>query len=260
MDDDRFRLSRLQELANRAYARETITHSDFLTLSEQSLFLAQAGPKGTNRYGAAYFRLFGEGEGYERKLTFFSSEPLGKEEASEEANAILSCVEVAPRSPKFAEELTHRDYLGAIMGLGFERKEFGDLVVIENAAYAISFRRIVPAIVEGLREVKHTLVEARELPLSRFPASSSYEEKTISVSQARLDAVIKEAFGLSRESGKDIIEEGMVFVDGRNVISPSFSLRPGARVSIKGKGKFIYQEEIGTSRKGRIVAKIRILK
>lgn len=32
--------------------------------------------------------------------------------------APICCLEIAPAAPKFAEELTHRDYLGSLMGLG----------------------------------------------------------------------------------------------------------------------------------------------
>ena len=225
MENDRLLISRFQELSSRAYNREEITHSDFLTLDEQSLLLNLVGPKGGTRINGASFSLVGEEEGWERKFVLFAPETLSEDEIGCEADALLSCLRIAPKAMKFAEELGHRDFLGALMSLGFERKEFGDLVVRGEA-----------------------------------PISVAYEEKVISVSQSRLDAVLKEVYGLSREDGKKIVEDGLVYIDGRLVSQPSFLLSPGERVSCRGRGKFIFDDVLRESRKGRLLVKIKVFK
>lgn len=260
MDNDRLLISRFQELSARAYSREQLTHSDFLTLDEQSLFLNLVGPKGGTRINGASFFLVGSDKDWERKFVLFSPDPLAKEELSYELDSLLSCLRIAPKTMKFAEELGHRDFLGALMSLGFERKEFGDLVVKDNVAYLIAFRKIVPQVAEELQEVRHTGVIVEEIPLAEAPVAVSYEEKVISVSRSRLDAVLKEVYGLSREDGKKIVEEGFVYVDGRLVLQPSVLLNVGERVSCRGHGKFLYDEEVGESRKGRILVRIKIYK
>lgn len=259
MENERLLRSRLTELAERAYTRDILTHSPFLTLDEQSLLLGLAGRKGNVLSGASFF-LFGEEEGYERKCAVFSSEPLGQEERSAYLEEIVACLKIAPRSPRFAEELGHRDFLGAIMSLGLERREFGDLFLQGGTAYLLAFRQIAPRVIEELKEVRHTAVKVEEVSLADAPFEIGYEEKVISVSQSRLDAVLKEAAGLSREGARKKIEEGLVYVDGRLIEEPSRLFTPGERVSIRGWGKFVYGEEEGRSRKGRLLIKIKVYK
>ena len=260
MENDRLLISRFQELSSRAYNREEITHSDFLTLDEQSLFLNLVGPKGGTRINGASFSLVGEEEGWERKFVLFAPETLSEDEIGCEADALLSCLRIAPKAMKFAEELGHRDFLGALMSLGFERKEFGDLVVRGKEAYLIAFRKVVPQVVDELKEVRHTAVVVEEVPLKEATISVAYEEKVISVSQSRLDAVLKEVYGLSREDGKKTVEDGLVYIDGRLVSQPSFLLSPGERVSCRGRGKFIFDDVLRESRKGRLLVKIKVFK
>ena len=40
-----------------------------------------------------------------------------------------------PAAEKFAESLTHRDYLGAILNLGIERSKIGDILVDGKTAH-----------------------------------------------------------------------------------------------------------------------------
>ena len=37
---------------------------------------------------------------------------------------------------------THKDYLGAIMGLGIKREKFGDLIVVDDTGYIVTFNEI----------------------------------------------------------------------------------------------------------------------
>lgn len=41
------------------------------------------------------------------------------------------CIHVVPQYPKYAEKLTHRDVLGALMHLGLDRSKIGDIVLLE---------------------------------------------------------------------------------------------------------------------------------
>ena len=36
---------------------------------------------------------------------------------------------------KFADELTHRDFLGTLMGLGIKRETIGDILTDDNCGY-----------------------------------------------------------------------------------------------------------------------------
>lgn len=47
---------------------------------------------------------------------------------------------------------------------------------------------------------------------------------------ARLDSFLASFAGISRTSAKELVVSGLVWVDGRGVLKPSFRLRPGQRV------------------------------
>ncbi len=41
----------------------------------------------------------------------------------------IDCLRIEPKALKFSEELSHRDYLGALLNLGVDRSVIGDIVV-----------------------------------------------------------------------------------------------------------------------------------
>ena len=115
------------ELSARASAQNRWTHTDFLSLAEQDVLY-----RITPAELSALFTLYGGFDGAERRVAAFGSEELcGYIEAPP-----ITCIKIAPRAPKFAESLTHRDFLGALVGLGIERvRVLGDIVIQDAAAY-----------------------------------------------------------------------------------------------------------------------------
>ena len=73
----------------------------------------------------------------------------------------------------------------------------------------------------------------------------------------RIDAVISFAFNMSRNDAALFISSGKVFVNAREIISKSHTLKYGDIVSVRGKGRFIFDEIVATTKKGRYYIKIR---
>ena len=57
-------------------------------------------------------------------IQFGSKEELGYSEEFP-----IDTIKISPLSPKFAESLGHRDYLGALMNTGIERSLLGDILI-----------------------------------------------------------------------------------------------------------------------------------
>ena len=75
--------------------------------------------------------LFGGTEDCERQMMGFS---LADDEISEEEFPI-KIIKIRRKSKKFGQaDLSHRDYLGSILGLGIDRSKVGDILVAEDAA------------------------------------------------------------------------------------------------------------------------------
>ena len=116
---------RLLELAEKAYSRGTYTFTSFLGLAEQDILARlerdiQHVPK----------TLFGGAEGCQRVMVRFGDEDL----CGYELPFPIVCLKAAPTAPKFADQLTHRDILGALMNLGITREQLGDIVLRDNVA------------------------------------------------------------------------------------------------------------------------------
>ena len=52
----------------------------------------------------------------------------------------IQTIEVSPLNKKFSEDLTHRDYLGALMNLGIERCKIGDIIA-EDPVFRLIMNR-----------------------------------------------------------------------------------------------------------------------
>ena len=112
--------NRFRDLADKSFRQGIYTFTGFLGLSSQELFWQEE----TGLKYAGY-RLNGGYEGAERVLIRFGSgEDLGYE-----TEFPIACIRIAPLARKFADELSHRDFLGALMNLGIERCKLGDIMI-----------------------------------------------------------------------------------------------------------------------------------
>ena len=138
---------RVAEWAERAYRQGTYCFSHFLDLAQRSDFLSLL-----PSLPPVPWKLFGGAEGCERQMLRFGDEAA----CGYEAAFPIQCLKISPLSAKFAEPLTHRDYLGSLMALGMERETLGDIVVKPEGAYLFCEERIAPYIMENFTQARHT--------------------------------------------------------------------------------------------------------
>lgn len=236
---------RLLELAERAYTRGQYTYTGFLNLAELGL-LAQA----EGRLRHVPHALWGGADGCERKVLRFGDAALcGYEEAWP-----IACVRIRPVNAKFADALTHRDFLGALMHLGVERSTMGDIRVEENCGFAFVLERVAPFLVEQLTQVRHTTVACELLESLPAYAGLRTQEVCVRVASARLDALLAQLYQLSRGEAQALVSGGRVFVNERLQESGSYAPGEGEIISVRGYGKFVYKGITGATKKGKLVA------
>ncbi|MDE7299777.1 MAG: RNA-binding protein [Lachnospiraceae bacterium] len=256
MDDRKEELifaRRLEELAKSAYYKNICVYTDFLNLNEISIF-----HRSKKDFPELPYSMYGGFEGAERVRLCFHGDAEGSgelvlsEEQKEEYP--ISCIRIEPANIKFAENLTHRDYLGAILNLGLDRSTTGDILVREDAAYLYCDPVIGGFLLENLEKIRHTNVR-----LSRHEKSDpgdgtgcSFETIHATVASLRLDALVGAAFHSSRSSMAGLIPGGKVFVNGREALQGSLQIRPQDIVSVRGYGRFRLSEEGTRTKKGRI--------
>jgi len=247
MQNDELKLkNRFEELASRCSDRGCYSYSEFLTSAEQDALchLRLTVP----------FTLEGGYPAAERKLAVFGSQELC---GYEEATPICS-LSIEPTSPKFADELTHRDFLGSLMGLGIRREILGDIIISENRGCLFCLDSIADYIIESLTQVKHTAVAVSRTVAPPLSAMQLPEMTALVVASERLDAVIAAVYKLSRSESQHLFEQKKVFVNSRTEESVSFTLDAGDMVSVRGFGRFIYEGTEKETRKGRLLINVRI--
>lgn len=265
-------IKRVKELSQKAYQGNFLTHTQFLTASEQSEFLEAAGKnavdpqdesKSSGMFQSVPWVLYGGTEDAERRVLCFLPDYLDKETfliQEETEPETVVCIEVSPVNRKFAEELTHRDYLGALMNLGIERDRVGDILTDSETAFLFVMKENADLIESELVRIRHTSVKCRKVPASSCTIRPEFEEREGSVSSERLDAVLAMVYHLSRGKAQELVEQEMVLVDGRLAYSGGYDLKPGSRVSVRGHGKFQYLGVGAQTKKGRFYAKVKIWK
>ena len=234
---------RFAELANKSYNAGIFTFTDFLGLAEQAVFETVKRQLGGVKYTA-----FGGADGAERIMLRFGDEgDLGYE-----VPFPITALKISPKDKKFAEKLTHRDFLGALLNLGIERSCLGDIVIIDNEGYLFCKENIADYIASELFRVRRT--EVTVSVVDALPEGELYktEDITVQVSSERLDAVIARVFSLSREDAQGLFAKRLVFASGREIESASYWPKENEIVSVRGYGRFIYRGAKSLSKKGKI--------
>ena len=151
--------------------------------------------------------------------------------------------------------LSHKDYLGAIMALGIEREKLGDLRVIDNSAIVPVYDEVANYILYELKNVGKAPVSIEEITEDNLPISN-FLQGVIIVPSLRLDNIVSKLANISRGKAVDIIDSGKVLIDYSKSIDKSKEVKDGQRVTISGVGKFIIREIVGNTKSGRYKVKM----
>ena len=181
-------LRHLGDLYRRAERQGTYTYSGFLSPAGQAAFLAEP-PRGTVAYAFE-----GGAPAAERRILIFGSE----NDFGYLPEPPIKVLAVRPAAEKFAESLSHRDCLGAVLALGIERELVGDIIVRGKSAYVLCLEQIADYIRTNLTEVRHTQVRVsvEDGPVPEL--APVLREEQLNVASERLDAVVAAFCGLAR--------------------------------------------------------------
>ncbi len=238
MDDEiLFTVKKLQDLEKRSYNNNTFEFSDFLTVAEAGEFrkVSNAG------------EFFGGYELAERRMIRFGN----PEEFGYDVPFPIECVKISPVSEKFSTAVTHRDFLGAVMNLGLDRRVFGDILVKDKCAYMFCHERITDYLTDNLVSVGRNQVSVSK---AVFPEESFESEKQrlqIQVSSPRADAIIAHVCKLARGNVAPLFSKQLVQLNGALLERPDKLLKEGDIFSVRGFGKFVVGETLGLSKKGK---------
>ena len=146
---------------------------------------------------------YGGYEGAERTVCAFLPDWL---EGADWAADPDSCPVRAIRCTWSGVKLSHRDFLGAILGLGLDREKVGDLLVGDGVCDILALEEITDFLLLHLDQAGRAKLKAAPLPLDRLePPEVKVKAIRDTVSSLRLDAVAASGFSLSRGRAAELI-------------------------------------------------------
>ena len=184
----------------------------------------------------------------ERRMLLFLPDWMEPEYAApEEQLALVRCT-------WFQEDtLTHRDFLGALMGLGLRRDTIGDILVAEASCDLLVLPTVAGFIRDNLTSAGRVRVHNQLLPVDQVHLPQQ-ARKLIhdTVAAMRLDSVASVGFSISRAKAHEAIAQGRVAVNWQDTDKSDLAVHEGDVISCRGLGKCRVAEVGGLSRKGRI--------
>ena len=241
--EDRLLLAKVLDRAAQAEERNIPACTDFLSPQQQMMagdLLRLAGIPET-----AWLRQGGY-QGAERNILLFLPDWM----EPETAEPPLRCLRAAFRE---GESLTHRDFLGSLMGMGIVREKIGDILVGPDSADVLVLDTVAEFLAQSWESAGRVKLRVAEIdPGCVHIPEIRREERRDTVSSLRLDAVCSTGFRMARGKAAALIESGRVQLNWRECTKPDRTVSEGDTVSARGFGKFELTEVGALTKKGRI--------
>lgn len=233
-------LKRAEDLARRCEGRGVPTNTGFLTPAER--YALEHDPA----LRMANIVFHGGYPDAERTMAFFLPDWMEPDalDISEHIRAI--------RLTAAFGEPGHRDYMGAILGMGVGREWVGDILVEGHEAIALCQPSVLRHLL-SIDKVGRYGVKSVEIALDEIPVrEKKTEERRFTVMSPRLDSVAAGLFHLSRTECARQIAMGTLSLNYTECLKPDAPVKEGDVLALRGAGKGRIAEIGGSSRKGRL--------
>ena len=217
-------------------------NTGFLSLREQEMCRYLFG----DEPGLSFF---GGYEDSERNMLVFLPDYLDSSFLLTEDSPIV-CIEATYFEK---DTLSHRDFLGALMGAGISRETVGDISTQVGRCNFFITAEMAPFILQNFTSAGRTALHLTQIPLDQV-AIPEPETKEIrdTVSSLRLDSIISSGFRIGRSLACDYIHAGKAAINGLPCEKPDKLIPEGAKISVRGLGKIKLRTINGETKKGRI--------
>lgn len=240
--EDRVLVSRLLDKV------EQCRYSSFAYSYFLSPYEATIAKRVLDKVNEVIYTFVGGYDGAERVIAVISSDFIDEENVLN--NAPLSFLRITPSIEK---PLSHRDYLGSLLGLGIKREKIGDILVCESYADVFLIDKIAEYISYNLDRIGNVKVECELQDVYQYTPPQKKEKLiTTTVASLRADSVASSGFGISRTKVMDYFRTQRVNVNWEVVQNPSKQVSEGDVISIRGMGRIVLEKVVGTTKKDRI--------
>lgn len=244
--EDRVLLAKVWDKINSGMRRQIMASTCFLTPRELDMtrYLFGSCPELIS---------FGGYEDAERNMLIFLPEYLDISALYDEDSPIV-CLHAEFHE---GDTLTHRDFLGALMGAGIARETVGDICISGSSCDILVSRQVAPYILQNLTSAGKTALRLSQIPLSALHVPEpEIKEIRDTVASVRLDSILASGFRIGRSLASQCITAGKVAIDGLPCEKPDKTVQEGAKISLRGSGKIKLAAIGGQTKKGRITVVI----
>ncbi len=233
--------AQLENLSMRAAKSGIVLYSDFLTLPQQKMAENAAKHAGCCLYS------YGGCIDSQRMIAAFAKDKADFNEADFPIVILRLCYD-----QRFLnQELTHRDFLGSLMGLSIRREMIGDIVIGEGETYLCVHEKSAGYVMAELDTVGKASVSVEVVEYCPLSAAPDFAQESITVSSMRLDSVAAQIMHTSRSQAVTALNLKNIRIDNIVETKPDLVVREGQEISLRGYGKY----RIGNAkptRKGRL--------
>ncbi len=153
--------------------------------------------------------------------------------------------------------LSHRDFLGSLMALGIERATVGDILVFDSHAIVFVKKDIAAFIETQITKIGKVGVKISRVDCRMIEYKNEFEILNLSLSSLRLDVFVSAVCSLSRDKSLRLIKTDFVSVNHNIENNISKTIKVDDVITIRKFGKFVFTENCGFSRKGKIRIEVR---
>ena len=247
MTEDELLLSQIKDKIAECDKNSMITSTDFLDLRKQGIAVSFL-----KKQKGIRWTLYGGYEDAERKVVVFLPFYIDNLEAFLKDNPDEEPFVTFRANKDNFSTLSHRDYLGALTGLGLRREKLGDIIVDDKGCFFFAKDSIANFINQNFSSAgRGTLKITKVDQKPDFSKNISVREICCFVATPRLDAVVGSVYSMSRTKSVEFIEKGLVFVNDEQVLKPDFKTKAGDKLVLKGKGRAGIKDDSSKSKKGR---------
>lgn len=245
--EDKLLFARVLDKYTLAQKRHQLTHTDFIDPVRTATFMQILQRAG----GGVYMTAHGGFTDAERKIIAFDMQEIKQE------NFPITPIAVTYNG-RFSGAPTHRDYLGAVLGLGLDRGKIGDICLASEGAVLYVAEEVALYVSENLNQVGRVTVKAK-LDQQLDGTEATGVNKRITVPSMRLDAVLGAALNFSRGKAAMFIENDKVFVNWKPA-KKTHTVAAGDAITVRGVGRVVVVTQGGTTKKDRIMLEVEISK
>lgn len=243
-EEERILLARALDKMEQARNRSIPAHTGFLSPAQQAALTDLLAACGHPNH-----LFFGGFTGAERAVCAFL--PDWQSDTDWLADEELPVAAIRCTFPKNSG-LTHRDFLGGLMGIGITREKLGDILVGDGTCDILVLREAQTIVLDQFSSAGRYRLSLSPLPLEELKTVEA-EVKHIrdTVATLRLDAVLSSGFSIARGKAAALIQTGKVSVNHRECLKPDKLVGEGDILTCRGMGKCILTSVLGQSKKGR---------